>query len=379
MKMLRGLKNSSGQSLPLVILFMGLIIGAAALTIDYGKVSALRNESQAATSAAALAAAKSLDQSIGNPITFNSSNSSPSVLLNSNELEAVYTQANTVYQDNIRHAISHTSSLGTLVLTYSETPTGPTQSFNQSSSSSSSSVTLTLPLYIHASASGATPMNFASALGFSQAKVTPESTAQLDVDTSAVNNGNFVPLGMPLTSTYTYTPGTQYTVIRGSDRSSNSSSSTNICFAHGYPGSYGSGSFGWLDLPTNVLNVGESLGTPGSSEWNILSQEGVVASRLVMFPLVGQATGSGSGVKVVLDGFITARIDAVDPNSNGSHSGFTFTVISDTAENDALSCSSHAISSHTSSSDDTPDPCSIQSGTPYWLFYSLAPNSTATG
>ncbi len=376
MKMFRGLKNSSGQSLPLVILFMGLIIGAAALTIDYGKVSALRNESQAATSAAALAATKSLEGSLqtgsatgsftvksNGSITFSSLPAT--ITLN---LSNVYSQANTVYQDNIRHAISHTSSLGTLVLTYSETPTGPTQSFNQSSSSA----TLTLPLYIHASASGSTSMNFASALGFAQAKVVPKSTAVFDADTSAVNNGNFIPLGMP--NTYPYQPGTTYYAYRG-DNGNMSSSSSPIPIM--FLGIYGSGSDGWLALGGPMLTVGSSAGTPGSSEWNNLFGEGVVASRIVMFPLVDAQTSTihGNNGQVQLDGFITAKIDVVDPNSNGSHSGFTFTVLSDTAENDALA----ACPPKDSSSDDTPDPCAIQSGTPYWLFYSLAPNSTATG
>ncbi len=363
------LENSSGQSLPLVVLFMGLIIGAATLTIDYAKVSALRNESQTATSAAALAAAKSLERTLqqqyggsNGSITFTLPSGTISV--SSSDFVSAYNQANTVYQDNIRRAISHTSALGTLVLTYSESPTGKVESANELLTTNS---TITLPLYIHASASGATAMNFGSALGISAASVRPESTAVFYADTSAVNNSSFVPLGMPLNQCNgqptSYTPGTLFTVTRVAGKNHTCPSSpTTIDFGPHGSGSYGHGSFGWLNLAGNVLTVGESAGTPGSSEWNILQTEGVTSSRIVIFPVVnGHLTGHNGQVK--LYGFITAKINAVNLNSQGklatgNNAGFTFTVLSDTAENDLPST-----------------PSSIQSGTPYWLYYSLAPNS----
>ena len=351
------LENSSGQSLPLVVLFMGLIIGAAALTIDYAKVSALRNESQTATSAAALAAAKSLEEQLAPSGTV-----SGGITLSSTQLSTASSEANAVYQEDIAHTIPHTR-LRNVTLTYSVgNPSAPPETAAQLSQSS-----ITAPIYIHASASGATSMNFGAALGISAASVRPESTAVFYADTSAVNNNNFIPLGMPLdqlnTQPFSYTPGTQFTVERKSGKCS--SSATTIEFGpHGF-GSYGPGSFGWLNLAGNVLTVGESVptkspGKPGSSNWNFLYKEGVTSSRIVIFPVVNNQTSTihGANGTVPLCGFITAKIDAVNPNSKGSHAGFTFTVLSDTAENDLPST-----------------PSSIQSGTPYWLYYSLAPNS----
>ncbi len=337
------LENSSGQSLPLVVLFMGLIIGAAALTIDYAKVSALRNESQTATSAAALAAAKSL---------IPSGTVSGEITLSSTQLDRASFEANTVYQEDIAHTIHHTG-LGNVTLTYSVgKPSNPPETATQLSQSS-----ITAPIYIHASASGTTSMNFGAALGISAASVRPESTAVFYADTSAVNNSNFVPLGMP--NKYTYSPGTTFYAYRGDKGKGNSAPATPTPIK--FLGIYGPGSDGWLNLTGNVLTVGESAGVPGSSEWNAKNLTTFIfSSGIVIFPVVADQTSTinGANGQVKLDGFITAKIDAVNPKSEGSHAGFTFTVLSDTAENDLPST-----------------PSSIQSGTPYWLYYSLAPNS----
>lgn len=356
MKKEPGLLNSSGQSLPLAVLAMGLIIGVAALTIDYGKVLGLRNESQTATSAAVLAAAKSLDQSLtgsSGQISFSSSSGTIAVALP--DLQTADTQANQVYQDNILPAISHSSNLNTVTLTYSESLTGSYQSAQQFLQSHSSGIQL--PLYIRASASGSTTMNFGSALGIPSAQVKPVSTAVLEADTQAAVNSNFVPLAMP--NTTTYTPGSQFYAYRGDNGKGHAppSSPTPIKFLR----IYGPGSDGWLTLSGSVLTVGSSGGIPGSSEWNDLSGKGVNPSRIVIFPMADPQTSTihGRNGQVQISGFITAKIDSVDPNSEGSHAGFTFTVLSDTVENDVPASPSTA----------------IQSSMPYWFYYSLVPNS----
>ncbi len=340
------LENSSGQSLPLVVLFMGLIIGAAALTIDYAKVSALRNESQTATSAAALAAAKSL---------IPSGTVSGEITLSSTQLDRASFEANTVYQEDIAHTIHHTG-LGNVTLTYSVgKPSNPPETATQLSQSS-----ITAPIYIHASASGTTSMNFGAALGISAASVRPESTAVFYADTSAVNNSNFIPLGMP--NTHTYSPGQTFYAYRGDSGNGNSppTTPTPIKFLK----IYGAGADGWLQLNQQILQVGTSLnqakGTAGSKLWHSLP---IKQGDIVIFPVIVDTTNGkykqlhGANGTVPLYGFITAKIDAVNPKSEGSHAGFTFTVLSDTAENDLPS---------------TPSP--IKSGMP-WLYYSLAPNS----
>ena len=198
-------------------------------------------------------------------------------------------------------------------------------------------------------------MNFGSALGISAASVRPESTAVFYADTSAANNSNFIPLGMP--NKYTYSPGTTFYAYRGDPGKGNSAPATPTPI--NFLGIYGSGADGWLQLNQQILQVGTSFnpaGTPGSSLWNSLQ---IKKGDIVIFPVVvSEKTLRGKNGTVPLCGFITAKIDAVNPNSKGSHAGFTFTVLSDTAENDLPS---------------TPSP--IQSGTPYWLYYSLAPNS----
>ena len=347
------LENSSGQSLPLVVLFMGLIIGAAALTIDYAKVSALRNESQTATSAAALAAAKSLVSS--GPVSGGIKLS----LQQLNGVNGALSEAKTVYQEDIAHTIHHTG-LGNLKLTYSVgKPSNPPETAAQLSQQSIANP-ITVPIYIHASASGATSMNFGAALGISAASVRPESTAVFYADTSAVNNSNFIPLGMP--NTHTYSPGQTFYAYRGDSGNGNSppTTPTPIKFLK----IYGAGADGWLQLNQQILQVGTSLnqakGTAGSKLWHSLP---IKQGDIVIFPVIVDTTNGkykqlhGANGTVPLYGFITAKIDAVNPKSEGSHAGFTFTVLSDTAENDLPS---------------TPSP--IKSGMP-WLYYSLAPNS----
>ena len=370
MKKEPGLLNSSGQSLPLAVLAMGLIIGVAALTIDYGKVLGLRNESQTATSAAVLAAAKSLDQSLtgsSGQISFSSSSGTIAVALP--DLQTADTQANQVYQDNILPAISHSSNLNTVTLTYSESLTGSYQSAQQFLQSHSSGIQL--PLYIRASASGSTTMNFGSALGIPSAQVKPVSTAVLEADTQAAVNSNFVPLGMPTDPSgnntcfpQSYLPGSTYFAYRG-DSGGNTPPASPMPIK--FLGVYGPGTDGWLKLSQKILQVGANVmyvkSKSGSSPWNRLPFQ---AGDRVILPLVyvkkdtctTKSNDSPHG-QVKLTGFITAKIDSVDPNSEGSHAGFTFTVLSDTAENDVPASPSTA----------------IQSSMPYWFYYSLVPNS----
>jgi hypothetical protein len=346
---------------------MGLIIGAAALTIDYAKVSALRNESQTATSAAALAAAKSLVSS--GPVSGGIKLS----LQQLNGVNGALSEAKTVYQEDIAHTIHHTG-LGNLKLTYSVgKPSNPPETAAQLSQQSIANP-ITVPIYIHASASGATSMNFGAALGISAASVRPESTAVFYADTSAVNNSNFVPLGMP--NTHTYSPGQTFYAYRGDSGNGNSPPTTPTPIE--FFKIYGSGSNGWLQLNQQILQVGTNLnfpvkGTPGTSPWNFLPiQEG----DIVIFPVANKQASSinGNTGTVPLIEFITAKINAVNLNSQGKpatgkNAGFTFTVLSDTAEND---WPSGCVIQKTTQT--LPSYCS-QGSTPYYYSYSLAPNS----
>ncbi|WP_242823867.1 pilus assembly protein TadG-related protein [Sulfobacillus thermosulfidooxidans] len=385
MKEIHELKPTSGQALPIVILFMGLIIGAAAVTIDYGKVSALRNQAQSASSAAALAAA----QVIANEINADLSSSNTSVTIN---LANAENTAKAIYAENMNTAIAHSSSLNSCYVSISLTPEKSSgkdknqekkdknqDSGDDNQNSQQLTVYLDSPIYVQVSSSGTTPLNWGSLLGIPTAQITPKAMAEASIGSSVL-----VPLLLPDWQNYWF-KGSQYAVYRGSGDSSakpswtqtenispchiiayhkqnqnNGDSSTSGCNNSVF---YGNGEFGWIKTDNqsskannNNLYVGDVVKfSTGTEQWK---QEldpkktirplspGQVVILPVAYPYSDkekQDNGNASSDKTdnkdksaQIYGFITATINYINPpaaagkdgsdNQSETDIGFSFTV-----------------------------------------------------
>lgn len=301
----KGLGSESGQVLPITVLFMGVIIGAAAISIDVAKVSALRNQAQTATSAAALAAA----QTLANDVSGTAGSTDPT------------TAADTVYQDNIRSAIGNSGLNNNPTVTYSlGSPNGTLIG--------SLPAKITLPIYIHVRAAGTTPMNFGQALGISTAKVDPESTAVVG-DQVAIGANSYAPFLLPEGD---WKVGCTYNIIKGpgdaSPPPSNCpTSSSQLVFAPG--------SFGWLSGTSSALYVAPpNPGIPptamptgaydyvttetGAKRWDnpcIVFKNGCTTGSEPTFtfpegylPTYRHEFGEGHNNSIPISGFLTAKI-----------------------------------------------------------------------
>ena len=355
----KGLGSESGQVLPITVLFMGVIIGAAAISIDVAKVSALRNQAQTATSAAALAAAQQIASQINDVVQANGTTSSSTVPIVTMGPTAA---AQEIYKSNIATAIGHSSNLNNCQVSYYVGSTlQPSASFTLSS--------LTVPVYVRVTAEGSTPMNFGAALGISSASVKPEATAEV-VPQSKISTSSMLPLLLPATagsetnlpdnkvntwSTY-WTIGKKYAVYRA-----NASGKVPSWIPNGinYPylipyltggGSGGTGStkfgngvFGWISNLNSTLTIGEPVSVnPGTHGWST-ELANVVARQLYVIPIANPMTIDGQNSTSNILGYATITIDEVNNEvSNGGESGlgFVFTLDSDTAlPGDTLSAS----------------------------------------
>ncbi|POB09799.1 hypothetical protein CO251_12925 [Sulfobacillus sp. hq2] len=337
--MRQGWRNESGQVLPITVLFMGLIIGAAAISIDVAKVSALRNQAQTATSAAALAAAQTLARELQSG--YNASANSDSIQYPSNPTAV----ADMIYQSNIKTAIPNNGLDSNPVVHYylgtSKTPITVLPSTITASQ---------LPIYVTVQASGSTVLNFASALGISMANVKPLATAVVDPQAEA-NTAGMVPLAMPasanlpLANPYGSDGWDSYLMVskiydafRGSANGGVPSwvtTGTPINFHQ----IYGAGGMGWIEMFNSYQQLAFQnyivAGSTGSSYWNDLSKYGIVDGATVYFPVANPTPTSNKGENAVIPivGFITAKILNV-PNTQGTNAGFEFKVISQLALND---------------------------------------------
>ncbi|WP_171822738.1 pilus assembly protein TadG-related protein [Sulfobacillus thermosulfidooxidans] len=359
------MRDTKGQSLPIVILFMGLIIGAAAITIDYGKVSALRNQAQSASSAAALAAAQTLAAEINGEVSSSNSNTQGYVNV---PLTNPTTVAQKIYQENIKSAIAHSNSLNTCTVTYYIGSLNPQDKV--SSNPSSIQLGINSPIYVQVTSSGTTTMNFGSALGIGSANITPKATAAATIQFK-ISNGLVLPLLLPVSNPLSSTgnwqnywrDGEVYAAYRG-DGSGNVPSwttgiaSTNIIAYHkswkslgdgcSKSAIFGDGGFGWYNNNEYAsLQVGEVIkGKAGSNEWQH-ALASINPGQTVVLPVAyphsyDQNTESGnkcpndSAKTVEIYGFVTATIDSVHDthdsvnnmnNTNGEPDvGFSFTI-----------------------------------------------------
>ena len=341
----KGLGSESGQVLPITVLFMGVIIGAAAISIDVAKVSALRNQAQTATSAAALAAAQQMVSQINGEVVQGASTGSISTT-------GPTAAAQEIYKSNIATAIGHSSNLNNCQVSYYVGSTlQPSASFTLSS--------LTVPVYVRVTAEGNTPMNFGAALGISSALVKPEATAEV-VPQSEISTNSMLPLllpataghvaNLPLSSTTINTwsiywqTGSEYAVYRGNGTSSPPSwtsvvSRNNIISYHkngvgGGSGIFGDGSFGWISGLSTTLATGSNVSVvPGAAGWRTRLAN-VAAGQLYVVPIANPVTFHGEKSTSTILGYATITIDEVNNSvSNGGDSnlGFAFTLDSDTA------------------------------------------------
>ena len=332
----KGLGSESGQVLPITVLFMGVIIGAAAISIDVAKVSALRNQAQTATSAAALAAAQTLAGELQAGSSANGATiSSPG---------SPTQEADIIYHSNIETAIPNSGLSTAPTVEYYLGGGSPVTVLPSSINSNQ------LPIYITVQANGSTPMNFAAALGVSSAKVKPLATAVVTTQTEASTTG-MVPLAMPasavLPSSSPYgvggwdnylIKGQYFDAYRGS-----SSGKTPSWVTGGTPinfhNIYGSGGMGWLANFSSLSQLDfedyNAAGGTGSSYWNNLAAYGITPQATVYFP-VGNPNpkdNNGSNSTIPIVGFVTAKIISVS-GQTGTNAGFEFQVQSQVALND---------------------------------------------
>ncbi|OLZ08395.1 hypothetical protein BFX06_06105 [Sulfobacillus thermosulfidooxidans] len=351
----RGLRDTKGQSLPIVILFMGLIIGAAAVTIDYGKVSALRNQAQTATSAAALAAAKALSSDLSNG--YNATNGTYTI-----NPQNPTNVADQVYSQNIRSAIANSGLSNPPIVKY----------FLGGSSTAvatlpSQLVSTNFPIFITVSASGTTPMNFGSALGIPVAKVKPLSTAEVGFQ-AEVSTSGMVPLGLPAgpiadlpiqnpdgpTGWDSYlTVGSKFFVYGGNQSGNGPAEQPGVTYIQ-LQNAYGSGLMGWLyskkylpsELSIPSLNLQPQT---GSCSWAQMLNRSSLPSdscsfgqyiqpgQIVYFPVVNPNPKANNGQNSTLPvvGVVTAQI-LTDPSGSGINTGFELKILSQTAVNQTL-------------------------------------------
>lgn len=351
----RGFRDTKGQSLPIVILFMGLIIGAAAVTIDYGKVSALRNQAQSASSAAALAAAQTLATEINAQIS--SSNSATQGYVDIS-LTNPTTLAQKIYEKNIRTAIAHSNSLNTCTVTYY---IGSLNTQDKVSSDLSSiQLTINSPIYVQVTSSGTTTMNFGNALGVGTAKITPKATAE-DVIQFQISNGLVLPLLLPVSNPLSATgnwrnywsDGAVYAAYRGDGSGyvpswTSGIASSNVIAYHksgktsgtgcSKSGIFGDGGFGWYNNKKySSLKAGEVIkGNAGSNEWRhalAFLNPGQTVVLPVAYPYTYDQNASSkqncpndSAKTVEIYGFVTATIDSVHDTHGEPGIGFSFTI-----------------------------------------------------
>ena len=321
----KGLGSESGQVLPITVLFMGVIIGAAAISIDVAKVSALRNQAQTATSAAALAAAQTLANNVSGATVLGDPT----------------TAADTVYQDNIRSAIGNNGLNKKPTVTYSlRTQNGTLIS------EGSLPTTITVPIYIHVRAAGTTPMNFGQALGISTAKVDPESTAVVGTQVG-IGANSYAPFLLPDES---WQIGDTYNIIKGSGVGKNTAPSGTTGFSN-LQNLYTSGTFGWLGTTSPALYVspqpsGSALPNGAVDEVPVITGvrtawqnpchvfgNGCSSGLSVFtFPVGNQAlaTGHGHYNVVPISGFLTAKI--VDAGKQF----FTIEILSNMAQSNQI-------------------------------------------
>ncbi len=331
----KGLGSESGQVLPITVLFMGVIIGAAAISIDVAKVSALRNQAQTATSAAALAAAQQIASQINGEVqgisTRPISTTGPTAA------------AQEIYKSNIATAIGHSSTLNNCQVSYyiGSTP---------QSSGSLNLTSLTVPVYVRVTAEGNTPMNFGAALGISSASVKPEATAEI-VPQSEISTNSMLPLVLPATagdvaklplssttintwSTY-WKPNQQYAAYRGNGNGlipqwAESLGHNYIIPYHKSTGSgiLGDGLFGWFPV-SSTLSIGNNIsGIPGAAHWKAVLKN-VENNQVYIVPIGNPDPNENKEITVL--GFATITIDAVYGRKSEPNVGFLFTLDGDTA------------------------------------------------
>ncbi len=340
-----------------MVIFMGAIIGAAALSVDVGRVYVLRNQSRAATSAAALAAGQAITQELNQEIA--SGNGTQSI---SNLSPPAKQAATFVYEQNIAHALPNQG--------LSQAPTVTvrlitTSYLNDLTSAQQTALQPYLGMVlIEVSDTGTTPMYFGGAVGVPRAKVTPVSAVVVGMQTGVPKNA-LLPLAMPATGIYTTNKGkktnktnktkntweanipigTTFFAYRGQDQPGRHESKDNNQndgqlndsngsrvppLPPGTPSSaidiefhnlFGSGNYGILQYRSGAyVDVGGSVSTRhGSSIWNQLSNP--TPGETIYLP-VGNSTNNKSDRVSVL-GFLTATVIA---GKSGANAGFSFTI-----------------------------------------------------
>lgn len=343
--------QQTGQSLPIVVLFLGVLFGAIALAVDVGKVYALRNQTSTATSAAALAAAQVISaglnsQIAGGPSTSSlqlaqsvttSSCSSSSSSICSKAVQA----ADQVYTDNMRGSIPNNNL-----------DTNPTvQIVVEPTSSSQSPGEIVVSV---TTAQGSTSMPFGAVIGVPTAFVQQTAEAAVGLQSSVTFNA-LLPLMMPdqpknKFDLYAAKPSpinswlsqfipntTSLFLVRGSSNSppqppQGSPPGTITVSFHNL---YGSGNNGILENSTDPnATVGQTLmvgGVTGSERW----LPSVTVGQTVIMPVgYGYHSGASEDSFPVL-GFITAKVDFVTSTTTGSKAGFVVTILDVSADTTA--------------------------------------------
>lgn len=334
-------RSKRGQAIPITIIFIGVIAGAAAISVDVGRVYALRHQAHLATSAAALAAAQSVSNELNQAVEADPTVTPSISTVNVSSPEAA---ADAVYQQNIKTALPNSGLGGNPTVTIQPI----TENYLGTLSSTSPQYKALSPdvgmILVEVSASGSTPMYFGRAVGVPTAGVRETSAALVGVQNSLIKKA-LLPLAIPATGNSTpptssadnysweknITVGTSYFVYRGSNGSHEPSlpagtpSSAIPIKYHNFFGSgndgillYGSGSY--VTIGSTVGTVSTVRAKRGSSEWNTLSNE--TPGQTIYLP-VGNSDKDHSNITVV--GFITATIIAGNGNT-GANAGFSFTV-----------------------------------------------------
>lgn len=318
-------KSKSGQVLPVAVLFLGVLVGSAAMAIDVAKLSALRNQAQTAVSAAALAAAQVATQELnGQIVQYHPTPITAAIYSNVDSANSPASQAAiSVYHTNIMRAIPNQGLSSNPTITYTVTSSGK--------------------LLIKVSASGTTQLSFGRVLGVPLGHVVQSATAEVAAQVGASTQnmlalafpsvGNSSPPETSLGSTqwqHNMPPGQSFYAYRGDHGTgtvnppSGSPSGTEVVK---FLDVYGSGNDGHIQLPSNMLTTQSSLadasGT-GSSYWKTLSS---LKSGTVTTIPIGNSYHLNGGGSISIVGFITVTIDSTSQRSTaGTHAGFVFTV-----------------------------------------------------
>ncbi len=327
-----------GQALPITVLFSALIVGAAALTVDVGRVYVMRNQASAAVSAAVLAAAQTLTHELNLEVAANPTQPPSITTLDTADAIAA---GDAVYQSNIKSALRGSNFDQNPTFTFQPVTTQYLSGYSPSSPQYQKWSPYQGMVVVQAVAQGTAPMDFAVMLGVPKSTVTAQSTAMVGLQ-NGVPTSALLPLAIPAsgddpsaslpipsnTWEQYIAPGQTYYLYRG-----NSSGKEDCSFPPGTPTGaiavsyhnlFGAGNDGALALNSAgaYVDIGSSVqGQTGSAEWNTLSS--LPVGETVILP-VGDSVHNGSG-SVQMVGFVTAKVLASN-GEQGTNAGFVIQI-----------------------------------------------------